>query len=248
MRGFVRSLSVSCVFLLALGVAPRSEALPFTYTLSFEYSGLFSGVPQVLLSGSGTSSGGAGGGFTLPAGSITGTADTGPTSLPFINRLQLAASSGPGSVARPGPGAPLVGTMSLGGSITQFISSLDPSSALSIPLAVVGVGGSQPYSGVVNGTTVSGTITGSPWTLGTVTLTDQFGYLSFGGFDARAPDGTGSMRLVTGFDVTYDCCGVDHVIGLAALTLNFVVPEPATALLLGSGIAGLVLFGRTKRD
>jgi len=31
------------------------------------------------------------------------------------------------------------------------------------------------------------------------------------------------------------------------LTLNF-VPEPGTLVLLGSGIAGLVMFGRSRRS
>jgi hypothetical protein len=41
--------------------------------------------------------------------------------------------------------------------------------------------------------------------------------------------------------------GVPQVVPtFGILDLHF-VPEPSTLLLLGSGIAGLVLFGRTKR-
>jgi hypothetical protein len=223
-------LVLTAYVVLASNGSP-AHALPFTAVVTLHYTAS-ADVPSLVVNGSGTSIDGVAGAFTLPAGSITGTDSVDPTSpslLPVIAGLDLSVATGAGSFA---PGSPFGGTMSLGGVLTQYYFARDPESGVPIPLDVVGVGGSQPYSG-----DFSGTITGGPWTLGTVSATDSKGTQTASGLDARTPDGLGTLRLVTAFNVT----GVPVALtlgGIATLDLTF-VPEPGTAILLGAGLCAL---------
>jgi len=227
--------------ILGIFAASGASALPFTGVLSVHYSGS-PDVPSLVVSGGGVSSDSPGGAFSLPAGAITGTDSVNPTSpgtLPTIAGLDLSVASGAGSFAT---ATPFGGTISLGGTLSQFYFSRSLGGAV-IPLDVVGLGGTQPYSSLVGSGTISGTITGSPWTIGTVTTTDLFGTQTASGFDSRAPNGQGAIRLVTAFDVTTDILNVPHLDGIATLDLTF-VPEPGTLLLIALGVAGFGLLGR----
>lgn len=236
-----RQIFASLLVVTALGLGSGAHALSYSGVLTIQYTGS-ADVPLLSVSGGGTSSDGPGGSFALAPGDFTGTDFElgGPAVLPAVAALDLSVASGAGSFGPSG------GTMSVGGMMTQYFFSFDPGFGVPIPLASVGVGGSDPFSAPVGGGTVSGTITGSDWTTGMVTVTGATGPLVASGLDARGPDGLGTIVLVTGLQVKFD--GIqslqEPVPGLATLTLTF-VPEPGTALLVALGTT--VLASRRQR-
>jgi hypothetical protein len=137
------------------------------------------------------------------------------------------------------------GTMPLNGSarVCLFASCGKANNAanLNIPLSVVGgPGGSTTVTGAVNLTVV-----GAPWTTGTAAV----GTITQMGFalpNSNTGANSGVVRLVTPIFISTNIAGASAVVpAFAFLTLHF-VPEPGTLMLLGSGIAGLVAFGRSR--
>ena len=92
------------------------------------------------------------------------------------------------------------------------------------------------------------TTIGAPWTAGTAAVGTatvngfQHGAASLASSTAAA---SGSVRLVTPLFISTNISGTAVIPAFGFLDLHF-VPEPGTLLLLGGGIAGLVLLGRTK--
>jgi len=111
---------------------------------------------------------------------------------------------------------------------------------LNIPLSVVGVGGFTQVVGAVNLTVI-----GAPWTTGTAAV----GTITAMGGAAPASNtgaGSGTVQLVTPIFISTNIAGASAVVpAFGILSLHF-VPEPGTLMLLGSGIAGLVAFGRSR--
>src|SRR5512134_1222890 len=109
-----------------------------------------------------------------------------------------------------------------------------------IPLDPIGVGGSAPFATTIFSISVSGTITGDGWTTGAVSLPGTAGTISASGFDLRALDGTGAMRLVSPFTVDLQLGSALYpgLPGVAQLDLVF-VPEPGTAVLMALGLAAV---------
>jgi hypothetical protein len=132
---------------------------------------------------------------------------------------------------------------------TAKICLFSPCSAaaanVSVPLTVVGSGGSATVATFVNVTVI-----GAPWTEGTAavgTIT-QMGFVhgpATGTSTTAGPSGV--VRLVTPIFVSTNIPASSVVPAFGLLTLHF-VPEPGTLVLLGSGIAGLVMFGRSRRS
>jgi hypothetical protein len=163
---------------------------------------------------------------------------TDPLVFPIAGVL-ATAHNGAGSFAREG---------SIGGAMPIFgVSKVclyaacasSPIANLSVPITVVGQGGTATASGPVNVTVI-----GAPWTTGTAAV----GSVTAQGF-ARGPDGasstlgaSGSIRLVTPIFISTNIGGFAVVPAFGFLTLHF-VPEPGTLALLGAGLAGLVAHG-----
>ena len=246
MRKLLSALAIS---VLALG-APSAQAtvLGFSGTLGIQLATL----PPVLIPGTGlaTVSGAAGvhvDSLALPASpfNVTGFVlpVTDPAAAPIAG-LQLTVHNAAGSFS----GGPLAGKMPLVGStkVCLFASCKAPPPAnLVVPLNNVGTGGVATVATLVNITAI-----GAPWTAGTAAV----GTISIAGFQhgpgslaSSTAQASGSIRLVTPVFVSTNigASAVVPVFGL--LDLHF-VPEPGTLLLLGSGIAGLVMFGRSKRS
>ncbi|RIL02024.1 MAG: hypothetical protein DCC71_16880 [Proteobacteria bacterium] len=120
----------------------------------------------------------------------------------------------------------------------------DPVANLSVPISVLGQGGSAAVTGPVNLTVV-----GAPWTTATVAI----GSLTAKGF-ARGPQGqtsstlqpSGTIRLVTPVFISTNIGTSAVVPAFGFLTLHF-VPEPGTLVLVGAGLAVLVRAGARRR-
>jgi hypothetical protein len=115
---------------------------------------------------------------------------------------------------------------------------------VSVPLAVVGVGGDSTVQGPVNVT-----VEGAPWTTnatvtGFRTVSSPFTVMGSRRAPASKPNSTaapsGQIQLVTPIFVSTNLAGEPTVATFAALTLHF-VPEPGTLFLLAIGVAGLAL-------
>jgi hypothetical protein len=249
-----KSFGVFAAGLLALGVAGQAQAaaLNFTGSLGIQLATL----APVVITGTGvaTVNGSGGGphvntlsvanspfqitGFVLPV--------TDPMAAP-IKGVQVTAHNATGVFAGGSVMGGLGGKMPVKG--TAKICLFSPCSAaaanVSVPLTVVGSGGSATVATFVNVTVI-----GAPWTestaaVGTIT---QMGFVhgpATGTSTTAGPSGV--VRLVTPIFVSTNIPASSVVPAFGILTLHF-VPEPGTLVLLGSGIAGLVMFGRSRRS
>ncbi len=228
--------------LLVFGLAGQAHAvsLGFTGSLSVQIATL----DPVVLPGAGTATvnGSSGPGhlteLNLPAGVFAVQAIVVPVTDPGafpIAGVQVTAANGSGNFSGSAGAMPILGTskVCLFGPCGAAVANLN------VPLNNVGVGGTALVTGAVNLTVV-----GAPWTTGTAAIgvTTMMGGKSPAS-NTGAPSGT--VTLVTPIFISSNIGASAVVPAFAILSLHF-VPEPGTLLLLGSGIAGLVAFGRSR--
>jgi hypothetical protein len=219
--------------------------------LGYEYSVAATG------SGTGTSNG-VGGIASIPAGAFA-FVTTGPIVPPLL-AIDGYGVGAPGQVGSgplpldPGTSKALswngvTGTMGLSASfyLISGVAGTTPQVVAGIPLAIVGVGATQKFS--CCGGILMGTVKANPYQLGVVMVTDGDDYwtgsptwLTGTGFDNRTQNGYGVLQLVSPTVVHLGALG--SLAGLATLTIEFYVPEPATLGLLG---LGLVVLGALRR-
>ena len=172
---------------------------------------------------------------------------TDPAVVNTIGGIQVTAMNGAGAFDG-GSTADLTGTMPLNGfaKVCLFGACSASVQNLAVPLDVVGVGGT-----VYVNASVKITVVGSPWTTGTINVgtVTQMGFAHGPATAASSTaDVSGRVRLVSPMFVSTSLASSFPVVpAFAFLDLHF-VPEPGTMLLLGSGIAGLVLFGRGRKS
>lgn len=238
-------LGVIAASFLAFGVAGQAQAvnLGFTGSLTISLVG-----NNVSVTGAGTAlvNGSGGGGHINTLNLAGGTFATSAYVLPItdpaaapIKGLQVTVSNAPGTFV----GATLAGPMPLVGvtKVCLFLPCSVAISNLAVPLSVVGAGGAAFVTAAVNLTVV-----GAPWTTGTVAIGTV---TAMGGGAPSSATGaaSGTVSLVTPVFVSTNIPASAVVPVFGILSLHF-VPEPGTLVLLGSGIAGLVAFGRSSRN
>lgn len=242
-----RTAGAAALGACALLIATTGHAAPLAFQASI----------SIVIASSGVGFSGAGiaevdgyghlGSLSIPAGAFdavgTRVTITTPAAFP-MQGIQVTAANGAGFFANPGGGAmPLLGAarVCLFGTCDAAIANL------SVPLEVVGQGGTATVAGAVNLTVV-----GAPWTLGTVSV----GSTTAMGF-ARGPDGrtsstaraSGVIQLVTPIFIATSIPADNAVIpAFGILTLHF-VPEPTTLVLVSGGLAGIAgAARRIRRD
>jgi hypothetical protein len=234
--------------LLVFGLAGQAHAVSLGWTGTFAIQ--LATLNPVVISGAGTSlvngsaAGGHLSGLTVPASPFATAGFVLPVTDPVvfpIAGVQVTAHNAAGNFAGVG-GAGFSGQMPINGAakICLFGTCGAAVSNLNVPLTVVGQGGLAFVTGAVNLTVI-----GAPWTTGTAAIGTAF--TQMGGVNPASNTGapSGTVTLVTPIFVSTNIGSSAIVPGFGILTLHF-VPEPGTLMLLGSGIAGLVAFGRSR--
>jgi len=253
MRRPIRLLSVLCVTALC-ATTSSAAVLPFTGSLSL-LLGVLAPLP---ISGTGVATVNGPGShlatLVMPASPFATTGRVFPitgTQVAPIRGIQLTAHNGPGTIIGGNGQIPLPGVAKV-----CFFAACSgaPLANLSIPLGPVGAGGAAFVTRVFGTIHANVTTIGAPWTVGTAAVKTTRGatltQMGFAHGPASSTSSTaaasGSLQLVTPVTISTSIAASTVVAAFGVMTLHF-VPEPGTLLLLASGIAGLVLYGRTRR-
>jgi hypothetical protein len=241
------------LILLLVIVSTSAHAAPrgFNGTLSIQIGDL--GGP--VLTGAGIANAGAPGTpISLPAGSVFSLHSTIqiPISPPAIGLSLMTIPAGAGSDA-----AVLVSNGVMGNSAIANLFFTNGGPAGAIPLHPFGGGGTA--MAVMAGLPI--TVVGGTWTnLGAgpsnptvvITLMDvPLGIpltLQATAFENRVVTGSGTVQLVAPVSIKIFGGNLGALPAIGVLTLQFgpVIPEPATLLLLGAGVAGLATLRRHR--
>jgi hypothetical protein len=230
MRSFLKIVSAAG---LAMALAISAQAAPFTGSVSYSLGGL---APLV--------AGGSGSGNSPGTVSIAsaGWAQTGPLLLTLSPTAAAPLTAINIVLTAPGPCAALPGPCPLGGTANALVGGAP---FLVVPLSGVGISTRQTFGGYGSYIDAQQWQIGSvPLTVNGVTLTTDNGApIITTGYDNRTAGGAGKVKLVAPG-------GLMSVLGgnlplYVSMELNF-VPEPGGLLLMGSGIATLVLLGARR--
>lgn len=252
-------LLCSVAWLLAPAIASPARAALFDFegTLLVD---LGLGTPSAT-TGTGVATVNASGGLghlsslSLPGGVFAGSTVTTPTTPPTVASILITLSNRSGVFTGGSTAGTLGGVMPLPGMarVCLFFTNCEPSLQLIVPFTQnqtrgVGIGGEQPI------TNDGFTLFGAPWTLGTASVSTANGaVLTQQGFAhgpasmtglSSAANLSGVVQLVTPVSVItpFDTL----VTGFGIARVHF-VPQPAPLILLGSGVAGLLVLASRRR-
>lgn len=252
LQGHSTARAIVFVLLVAAALAaPSAHAanLPFAATLGFELVG----ASEITAGGAGVAIvNGSGGGDSLatldmPALAIQAVGQNLPVNDPQVFPLRglgLTVANAAGTFMNGQAIIPLMGVAKI---CLYDPCSATPVTNLSVPLTVVGQGGTVTVMGAVNMTVV-----GAPWTTGTAALYGHGGtpitrmgsrHGPLSGMTSTAA-ASGELHLVTPIYISTSL-SQQTLFTFARLSLHF-VPEPATLGLLGSGIGFLAIAGRRR--
>jgi hypothetical protein len=237
----------------AVGLASRAEAAQITYAGEVRLQ-IATLSPVVLPANGGVSvtvngSGGTGHmtQLAVPSSPFAVTAFVLPVTDPGvfpIAGVQQTAHNAAGTFMGNGGSGTFGGTMSIDGVSKVCLYGACSSSAnisnLSVPLDIVGVGGSTQVVGAVNLT-----VFGAPWTTGTAaigTITQMGGVSPLS--STASPNG--SITLVTPLFISTNIGAFAVVPAFAFLALT-PAPEPGAFVAFGSAIAVLTAIGFSRR-
>ena len=255
-------LGILAAGLLTLGAAGQAHAvaLGFTGAFTLQVATLTTtvlGGGTAIVNGSGA--GGHLNGLNLAGGEFATMSFVLPVTDPVVSPIRgiqvtvanAAGNFGAGFGGVGAGGAGLGGQMPLIGvakvclfgacNAVGTTSSPFPGANIGVPLSVIGAGGAAAVGALVNVTVI-----GAPWTTGTVAIGT---ITAMGGVSPLSNTGanSGNVTLVTPVFISTNIPSSAVVPSFGFLNLHF-VPEPGTLVLLGSGIAGLVAFGRSRRS
>ena len=202
------------------------------------------------------------------AGGISG-ATTIPLTDPDATLVSLRASAqlGTGTLSGISGGPPLAGNvLPIGGEVRLCILSPGCSVNLPIPLTIngtrgIGIGGTVTVNTFSTGGGIKVSAVAAPWTLGVAevtgipTLNGGTSSVSVQGFvhgPASATSstvtslGSGVVQVVTPIRVTTTLPAPSDVLALLGILKLHFLPEPGLVLLIGSGVAGLLVIGRHR--
>ncbi len=261
---------VAAMFFVGAAGEASAATLPWNGTFTIE----FGTVAPIVANGTGVAtlngSGGLGHLSTLRvAGGITGGATiplTDPDNSTLVT-LVATANLGTGTLNGISGGAPLTGTPTIpvSGLVQLCIVASNCGVTIPIPLTIngtqgVGLGGQytvNTFASPANAFKVS--VVAAPWTLGTASVTsiptDNGGTstATARGFvhgpvsgTSNTATGSGVIQVVTPVRVTTSMNPPNNVLAVLGILRLHLIPEPGLILLLGSGVAGLVLLGRSR--
>jgi hypothetical protein len=259
---------------IAVAVLVAGPAAAATLSWSGTFSLEFGTVPPIVSQGGGVAT--INGSSTLGhldslrlAGGISGTTTiplTDPDATSLVS-LRATAQLGTGTLSGISGGAPLAGNvLPVGGLVRVCI--LSPGCAISVPISLtlngtrgVGIGGTVTVSTYSTGGGLRVSVEAAPWTLGVAAVTGiptanggtstvtaagfVHGPASLTSSTANA-SGSGVVQVVTPIRVETSLPPPSDVLALLGILKVHFVPEPGLLLLIGSGVAGLLVIGRHR--